>query len=303
MKYSTVLIAAIAAVVIPNSIDQAWAQDSYNFRNQIQGTTGLLALDTGFNRNSSISATTGGSTFSALSGVYDTQSIPNNLPFLVSGTNQNAFVLSAAQDPGQGGGRGLAVAGLNYFFTLTTPDGRQFDQNGQRVPSRTVNVDYIIDLRGGYADSVFGSFNVRGFGQRGSNEYIYRDIKTICEPGDCGGTGKSSVTLGQVGLEIFPNFQYTVELSSSVLFDCPNFCNRPSGLGISSAVASAFVDPYFYLDSNVPGFENYTLQFSPGIGNRPLVVAAVPEPTTWAMMIIGFGAAGSMLRRSKAVIA
>lgn len=30
---------------------------------------------------------------------------------------------------------------------------------------------------------------------------------------------------------------------------------------------------------------------------------AVPEPATWAMMIIGFGAAGSMIRRRKAVVA
>ena len=30
---------------------------------------------------------------------------------------------------------------------------------------------------------------------------------------------------------------------------------------------------------------------------------AIPEPATWAMMIIGFGAAGSMIRRRKAVFA
>lgn len=32
-------------------------------------------------------------------------------------------------------------------------------------------------------------------------------------------------------------------------------------------------------------------------------VGVVPEPATWAMMIIGFGAAGSMIRRRKAMIA
>ena len=31
--------------------------------------------------------------------------------------------------------------------------------------------------------------------------------------------------------------------------------------------------------------------------------ASVPEPATWAMMIVGFGAAGSMIRRRKAVVA
>jgi hypothetical protein len=34
-----------------------------------------------------------------------------------------------------------------------------------------------------------------------------------------------------------------------------------------------------------------------------LSVALVPEPATWAMMIIGFGAAGSMIRRRRAVAA
>ena len=33
------------------------------------------------------------------------------------------------------------------------------------------------------------------------------------------------------------------------------------------------------------------------------VSGAVPEPATWAMMILGFGAAGSMIRRRKAVLA
>ena len=33
------------------------------------------------------------------------------------------------------------------------------------------------------------------------------------------------------------------------------------------------------------------------------VAAAVPEPTTWAMMIMGFGLVGSAMRRRNAVLA
>ena len=39
------------------------------------------------------------------------------------------------------------------------------------------------------------------------------------------------------------------------------------------------------------------------LDNVSLSVGVVPEPATWAMMIIGFGAAGSMIRRRKAVVA
>ncbi len=33
------------------------------------------------------------------------------------------------------------------------------------------------------------------------------------------------------------------------------------------------------------------------------VTGGVPEPATWAMMILGFGAAGSVLRRRRAAVA
>ena len=45
--------------------------------------------------------------------------------------------------------------------------------------------------------------------------------------------------------------------------------------------------------------------YNVGIDNVDYSVNAVgvPEPATWAMMIMGFGAAGSMIRRRKAVVA
>jgi hypothetical protein len=39
---------------------------------------------------------------------------------------------------------------------------------------------------------------------------------------------------------------------------------------------------------------DYSASMAPG-------VAGVPEPTTWAMMIIGFGSAGSIVRRRRAL--
>jgi hypothetical protein len=54
-----------------------------------------------------------------------------------------------------------------------------------------------------------------------------------------------------------------------------------ASVGVSFGSATAWVDPFF----DVP--DGYSIEFSRGIGNAPLV-AAVPEPSTWAMMILGF---------------
>jgi hypothetical protein len=56
-------------------------------------------------------------------------------------------------------------------------------------------------------------------------------------------------------------------------------------------VGDAFVDPYIVIDPSTPDASLWTLVFSDGIGNDPLpgmVGGSVPEPSTWAMMLLGF---------------
>ena len=45
--------------------------------------------------------------------------------------------------------------------------------------------------------------------------------------------------------------------------------------------------------------QNYANNF----GGVSLRITAVPEPSTWALAIMGFGMAGAMLRRRKAALA
>ena len=72
-------------------------------------------------------------------------------------------------------------------------------------------------------------------------------------------------------------------------------------LGIQGAtfngLVKAFADPYIFVE---PAFAaahpGYTVSVSPGIGNLPLVTS-VPEPQTWATLLMGFGLLAAASRR------
>ena len=81
---------------------------------------------------------------------------------------------------------------------------------------------------------------------------------------------------------------------------------------------SSFTGASVNVSSNVAGFDNSRVTFDAdnvylnfqglhftgdGVYSVDITGGAVPEPATWAMMIMGFGAAGSMIRRRKLAIA
>ncbi|MFN9848121.1 MAG: PEPxxWA-CTERM sorting domain-containing protein [Alphaproteobacteria bacterium] len=66
--------------------------------------------------------------------------------------------------------------------------------------------------------------------------------------------------------------------------------------GFSGQVALSAGDTFDFRVNRATNYYNDSTGLSASI-------TAVPEPATWAMMIIGFGAAGSMIRRRRAVVA
>lgn len=62
--------------------------------------------------------------------------------------------------------------------------------------------------------------------------------------------------------------------------------------------ATTFLDPYLFLDQSLLTL-GYSIITSDGIGNTLTVNAAVPEPSTWAMMILGFAGVGLIAYRRK----
>ena len=69
------------------------------------------------------------------------------------------------------------------------------------------------------------------------------------------------------------------------------------GLNPADESFTAFNTRLTNKNGNLQGISHVTVFGSAGGGNE------VPEPSTWALMILGFGSAGAMLRRRKAVFA
>ncbi|SRR5260221_504729 len=74
------------------------------------------------------------------------------------------------------------------------------------------------------------------------------------------------------------------------------FVNANTNFGANSDVQSGIIDPIisFALPSDAT---LYNLVLSPETGNSP--IAAVPEPSTWAMMLLGFAGIGFVAYRRK----
>jgi hypothetical protein len=107
---------------------------------------------------------------------------------------------------------------------------------------------------------------------------------------------------------------FTVQVDADVLHPTPGdiFATRAFGLevdrigqvflgiggGSFGGFAEAYADPYIFVDptflASHPGF---AVQVSAGIGNAPLV-SAVPEPETYAMMMLGIGLIAAARRRA-----
>ena len=68
-----------------------------------------------------------------------------------------------------------------------------------------------------------------------------------------------------------------------------------SGISGGTASFSVQVDPVFTIDPTLADASSYSFVFSNGIGN----VSAVPEPSTWALMLLGFVGVGAMAYRRR----
>lgn len=101
----------------------------------------------------------------------------------------------------------------------------------------------------------------------------------------------SNWNLNNVAFDLLPNKIYTVALNVGLIqFGPPPDINN-AGFGFGNA----FIDPVINL---APAAVGYTFNSNLSGPNIP-VAPGVPEPASWAMLVLGFGLAGSMARRRR----
>ena len=69
--------------------------------------------------------------------------------------------------------------------------------------------------------------------------------------------------------------------------------------GANGGYGAAFADPMIMIDPSFADAADYHIVFSPGVGN---ILASVPEPATWAMLLLGLAGLGATLRGRRGAI-
>ncbi|HSQ95234.1 MAG TPA: PEPxxWA-CTERM sorting domain-containing protein [Croceibacterium sp.] len=91
----------------------------------------------------------------------------------------------------------------------------------------------------------------------------------------------------------------TSQTLTGLIYDQPYFIEmNVTAIARPSGTATSFLDPYLSLDPSLVA-QGYSIITSEGIGNSLTVNSAVPEPSTWAMMLFGFGGIGFAMRTAR----
>jgi hypothetical protein len=112
---------------------------------------------------------------------------------------------------------------------------------------------------------------------------------SACAGGPGGGCG--------IGISANPSFSIAtpVTLTANTIYQVSESVYALAQSGYQSSSYS-YIDPVITF---APGFDptGFAFQFSANVGDTP--ISAVPEPSTWAMMILGFAGVGFMTYRRK----
>jgi hypothetical protein len=156
------------------------------------------------------------------------------------------------------------------------------------------NLYYSFQISGPASNSLSVNISATGSlfsgsGSTQSSAFLTVQGTTIVNATSLNGNHNGAFTTSQTltGLSYDQNYLIQMNVLSLV---------HPTGA--ASGTATTFLDPYLFLDPSLVAL-GYTIITSDGIGNSLTVNAAVPEPSTWAMMLLGFAGVGFMAYRRK----
>lgn len=180
----------------------------------------------------------------------------------------NISVTSSLSGPGQA----ISQAYEEYWFGVSGPAG--------------VSVPIIIQASGSVTQSLTTPNSAQLYLGTPSGTSLLASACLGTPAINCSGLGSKANFSIATPITVISGANYNLQM------DVYAVAQIAAGQDEQSASIDPFlsIDPAFLLDN--PGF---SLEFSSGIVN----VSAVPEPSTWAMMILGFAGIGSMAYRRK----
>jgi hypothetical protein len=185
---------------------------------------------------------------------------------------------------------------LNYFFEIVPDQGQGaltpvtvgVNATGMVSGSSTSPVNTFDSLNSERAIAEFTIANT--FDEVAEAEYAY---VCLLADNDCSQTSNSStsnVTVNLGNTSTFSGGFHLADMPLTLITDHPYQVTLTAELVLGAAPGTGMVS----VDPMIDVPEGYTLELSPGIS------AGVPEPATWATMLVGFGAMGAALRRRRA---
>lgn len=192
-----------------------------------------------------------------------------------SGTVAAPFVSAHASSSVDNGSLWIqsAESSLTYYMRISGPAGVEVPLllNASMAGSETLgaySIHFSVDYAG--SSSLFDYSSCWGNG-----------------PGGCINSHPSStLTLSDYALNVVSGRNILIGLDVTA-----------SSQTLAGSTADAFIDPMFSFDLSHFDPTGFSLEFSPGITQS---VSAVPEPSTWAMMLLGFAGVGFMTYRRRA---
>lgn len=185
--------------------------------------------------------------------------------FSGNSTSRNA---EGIKDPQQG--YTAATATVNYGFRVVGPSSATL------VPVTFVATAYVKTVGTGY-----GSADL----------LIYSDPLAPLVDWELGGEQSDETGAGGETIYLSPNTLYAVLVLTTAYGHSP-YEDGPYDPTQDSGSADAYVDPTFALSGQYASL--YHFEGLPDVA----LAGGVPEPSTWAMLLIGFAAAGLLYRRN-----